>query len=288
MKLQFKIQQYQTDAVESVVKVFAGQPNNGLLTYKVDQGKVYVVTGGKKIEVKDLKFEQDDTGYKNGDIVLDDQHLLENIHLVQTQNNIHLSNELIHKLGRCQLDVEMETGTGKTYVYIKTMFELNQLYGWTKFIVVVPSIAIREGVMKSFDITSDHFMELYGKRARYFIYNSDNLSQIDSYSQSADINVMIINTQAFNTSLKEGAKNKAARIIYDKRDEFGSRRPIDVIAANHPIIILDEPQKMGALLRRRPLNVLTHSLHSTIRPRTRRATTRFTYWMHWMPTTRSS
>ena len=208
-------------------------------------------------------------------VVVYRQHLLENIHLVQTQNNIHLSNELIHKLGRCQLDVEMETGTGKTYVYIKTMFELNQLYGWTKFIVVVPSIAIREGVMKSFDITSDHFMELYGKRARYFIYNSDNLSQIDSYSQSADINVMIINTQAFNTSLKEGAKNKAARIIYDKRDEFGSRRPIDVIAANHPIIILDEPQKMGGAA-------------STIRPRTRRATTRFTYWMHWMPTTRSS
>lgn len=182
MKLQFKIQQYQTDAVESVVKVFAGQPNNDLLTYKVDQGKVYVVTGGKKIEVKDLGLNQDDTGYKNSDIVLDDERLLDNIRLVQTERNIHQSNELVHHLGRCQLDVEMETGTGKTYVYIKTMFELNKLYGWTKFIVVVPSIAIREGVMKSFDITADHFMELYGKRARYFIYNSDNLSQIDSYS----------------------------------------------------------------------------------------------------------
>lgn len=265
MKLQFKIQQYQTDAVESVVKVFAGQPNNGLLTYKVDQGKVYVVTGGKKIEVKDLGLNQDDTGYKNSNIVLDDERLLDNIRLVQTERNIHQSNELVHHLGRCQLDVEMETGTGKTYVYIKTMFELNKLYGWTKFIVVVPSIAIREGVMKSFDITADHFMELYGKRARYFIYNSDNLSQIDSYSQSADINVMIINTQAFNTSLKEGAKNKAARIIYDKRDEFGSRRPIDVIAANHPIIILDEPQKMGgaatqtALKRFNPLFTLNYS-----------------------------
>lgn len=159
----------------------------------------------------------------------------------------------------------METGTGKTYVYVKTMFELNKRYGWTKFIVVVPSIAIREGVKKSFDITQDHFMELYGKKARYFVYNSDNLNQIDTYSQSADISVMIINTQAFNTSMKEGGKNKYARIIYDKRDEFGSRRPIDVIAANRPIIILDEPQKMGgaatqtALARFNPLFTLNYS-----------------------------
>lgn len=159
----------------------------------------------------------------------------------------------------------METGTGKTYVYVKTMFELNKRYGWTKFIVVVPSIAIREGVKKSFDITQDHFMEQYGKKARYFVYNSDNLNQIDTYSQSADISVMIINTQAFNTSMKEGAKNKYARIIYDKRDEFGSRRPIDVIAANRPIIILDEPQKMGgaatqtALARFNPLFTLNYS-----------------------------
>ena len=118
---------------------------------------------------------------------------------------------------------------------------------------------------KSFDITQDHFMELYGKKARYFVYNSDNLNQIDTYSQSADISVMIINTQAFNTSMKEGGKNKYARIIYDKRDEFGSRRPIDVIAANRPIIILDEPQKMGgaatqtALARFNPLFTLNYS-----------------------------
>ncbi|MDR4000924.1 MAG: restriction endonuclease subunit R, partial [Hallella sp.] len=113
--------------------------------------------------------------------------------------------------------------------------------------------------------TQDHFMELYGKKARYVVYNSDNLNQIDTYSQSADISVMIINTQAFNTSMKEGGKNKYARIIYDKRDEFGSRRPIDVIAANRPIIILDEPQKMGgaatqtALARFNPLFTLNYS-----------------------------
>ena len=265
MKLQFKIQQYQTDAVESTVNIFNGQPNQGLLDYKMDQGKVYVIDNGKRIEQTDFVVNKNDTGYKNGEIVLSEDELLKNIHQIQTQNNIHLSNEVIKRLGACQLDIEMETGTGKTYVYIKTMFELNKRYGWTKFIVVVPSIAIREGVKKSFDITQDHFMELYGKKARYFVYNSDNLNQIDTYSQSADISVMIINTQAFNTSMKEGAKNKYARIIYDKRDEFGSRRPIDVIAANRPIIILDEPQKMGgaatqtALARFNPLFTLNYS-----------------------------
>ena len=265
MKLQFKIQQYQTDAVESTVDIFNGQPNQGLLDYKMDQGKVYVIDNGKRIEQTDFVVNKNDTGYKNGEIVLSEDELLKNIHQIQTQNNIHLSNEVIKRLGACQLDIEMETGTGKTYVYVKTMFELNKRYGWTKFIVVVPSIAIREGVKKSFDITQDHFMELYGKKARYFVYNSDNLNQIDTYSQSADISVMIINTQAFNTSMKEGAKNKYARIIYDKRDEFGSRRPIDVIAANRPIIILDEPQKMGgaatqtALARFNPLFTLNYS-----------------------------
>ena len=265
MKLQFKIQQYQTDAVESTVDIFNGQPNQGLLDYKMDQGKVYVIDNGKRIEQKGIGFSGYDTGYKNGEIVLSEDELLKNIHQIQTQNNIHLSNEVIKRLGACQLDIEMETGTGKTYVYMKTMFELNKRYGWTKFIVVVPSIAIREGVKKSFDITQDHFMELYGKKARYFVYNSDNLNQIDTYSQSADISVMIINTQAFNTSMKEGGKNKYARIIYDKRDEFGSRRPIDVIAANRPIIILDEPQKMGgaatqtALARFNPLFTLNYS-----------------------------
>ena len=265
MKLQFKIQQYQTDAVESTVDIFNGQPNQGLLDYKMDQGKVYVIDNGKRIEQKGIGFSEYDTGYKNGEIVLSEDELLKNIHQIQTQNNIHLSNEVIKRLGACQLDIEMETGTGKTYVYIKTMFELNKRYGWTKFIVVVPSIAIREGVKKSFDITQDHFMEQYGKKARYFVYNSDNLNQIDTYSQSADISVMIINTQAFNTSMKEGAKNKYARIIYDPRDEFGSRKPIDVIAANRPIIILDEPQKMGgaatqtALARFNPLFTLNYS-----------------------------
>ena len=191
MKLKFKIQQYQTDAVENVVKVFNGQPNQGLREYVVDKGKVYIKKNGKLTEDTQTSYDEN-TGYKNSDIILTREELLRNIHQIQTESNIRLSNDVVDKLGACQLDVEMETGTGKTYVYIKSMFELNKLYGWTKFIVVVPSVAIREGVKKSFDITVDHFMELYGKKARYFIYNSNNLNQIDTFSQSGDISVMII------------------------------------------------------------------------------------------------
>lgn len=265
MKLKFKIQQYQTDAVENVVRVFNGQPNKGLAEYVVDKGKTYIKDNGKLTEVKNIDFEEDSTGYKNGDIVLNKDELLKNIHQVQTENNIRLSNDVVDKLGHCQLDVEMETGTGKTYVYIKSMFELNKLYGWTKFIVVVPSVAIREGVKKSFDITVEHFMELYGKKARYFIYNGNNLNPIDTYSTSSDISVMIINTQNFNKDFKENGTSKVSLIMFKPQDSFGSRRPIDVISANHPIIILDEPQKMGgaatqtALARFNPLFTLNYS-----------------------------
>lgn len=248
MKFNFKIQQYQTEAVDSVVKVFHGQGFHDGISYIRDLGKyknpqqTSFVSFDGTTEVID-PF--NDTGYKNEVVELSDEQLLNNIQTIQSQSNIKLSKELNKDLGRCSLDIEMETGTGKTYVYIKTMFELNKKYGWSKFIIVVPSIAIREGVKKSFEITADHFMEHYGKKARYFIYNSSNLNQLDNFSSSSGINVMIINTQAFAASLKEGGRSKESRIIYSKRDEFGSRRPIDVIAANRPIVILDEPQKMG-------------------------------------------
>lgn len=259
MKFKFKIQQYQTDAVESTVSVFAGQPSKTNAQYRRDLGK-------QKQQLK-AEFEEEFVGYRNADVELNVNQLLENIHHQQVQNDIPLSKSLAatNGLGACSLDVEMETGTGKTYVYIKTMFEMNKRFGWSKFIVVVPSIAIREGVYKSFTMLEEHFMELYGKKARYFIYNSANLTQIDSFSSDASINVMIINVQAFNTSFKEGAANKEARIIYSKRDDFQSRRPIDVIAANRPIIIMDEPQKMEgeatqkALRNFKPLFVLNYS-----------------------------
>lgn len=214
-----------------------------------------------------LRFEGDDDGYRNADVELSSKQLLENLHAVQTSAGVPLSKSLsrIDGLGAVNLDIEMETGTGKTYVYIKTMFELNKLYGWSKFIIVVPSIAIREGVAKSFRMLEEHFMEHYGKKARWFVYNSSNLNQLDQFSQDAGLNVMIINTQAFAASLKEGGRSKESRIIYSKRDEFASRRPIDVIAANRPIIIMDEPQKMegaatqSALKKFNPLFVLNYS-----------------------------
>lgn len=269
MKFNFKIQQYQTDAVDAVVKVFNGQGFHDKISYIRDKGKVkkeYGIDGevisqgnqmsfqtvGTQLEYDDID-ELSDTGYKNELVELSDEQLLNNIQTLQRQNNIKLSNSLVKDMGRCSLDIEMETGTGKTYVYIKTMFELNKKYGWSKFIVVVPSIAIREGVKKSFEITADHFMEHYGKKARFFIYNSSNLNQLDNFSSSFGINVMIINTQAFASSLKEDGRSKEARIIYSKRDEFGSRRPIDVIKANRPIIILDEPQKMGGEVTQKAL-----------------------------------
>lgn len=270
MKFNFKIQQYQTDAVDAVVKVFKGQGYHDRVSYIRDLGKrTEPVQKQLSLTMQDEYGEtldlDDDTGYKNEMIELSDDQLLRNIQELQSQNNIKLSSSLVKDLGRCSLDIEMETGTGKTYVYIKTMFELNKRYGWSKFIVVVPSIAIREGVKKSFEITADHFMEHYGKKARFFVYNSANLDTLDNFSSSAGINVMIINTQAFASSLKEDGKSKEARIIYSTRDNFQSRRPIDVIKANRPIIILDEPQKMGgdvtqkALKNFNPLFTLNYS-----------------------------
>lgn len=258
MKFNFKIQQYQSDAVDAVVKVFNGQGFHDKISYIRDLGKVqkkddYQMTFGMSDEALEIYDPDNDTGYKNEQLALSDEQLLKNIQTLQSQNNIKLSPVLVKDLGRCSLDIEMETGTGKTYVYIKTMFELNKKYGWSKFIVVVPSIAIREGVKKTFEITADHFMEYYGKKVRFFIYNSANLNQLDNFSSNSGINVMIINTQAFASSLKEDGRSKEARIIYSKRDEFGSRRPIDVIKANRPIIILDEPQKMGGEVTQKAL-----------------------------------
>ena len=271
MKFRFKIQQYQTDAVDSVVRAFKGQPYSDGVSYRRDLGEVKPVFAPVDQQISLFPPDQismdevDDTGYLNEMLQLTDEQLLKNIRDVQQDNEIYQSASLAKGLGCCALDVEMETGTGKTYVYIKTMFELNKRYGWSKFIVVVPSIAIREGVKKSFEITVDHFMEHYGKKARFFIYSSANLNQLDSFSADSGINVVIINTQAFAASLKEDGRSKEARIIYSKRDEFQSRRPIDVIAANRPIIIMDEPQKMGgdvtqkALKSFNPLFTLNYS-----------------------------
>ena len=251
MKFNFKIQQYQTDAVDSVVQVFNGQVQHEYV-YRHDVGRQKENDQGMIEGLLDL-------GYGNEAIQLGDELLLSNIHKVQDYYNVQRSEKLIKDLGRCELDINMETGTGKTYVYIKTMFELHKRYGWSKFIVVVPSIAIREGVRKSFEMLEEHFMEHYGGHAQFFVYNSKNLNQLDDFATSSGINVMIINMQAFNASLNEdknvdGRKgDAAARIIYNEHESFGYRRPIDVIAAMRPIIIKDEPQKMGGPATQRAL-----------------------------------
>ena len=258
MKLKFKHQQYQEDAVNAVIDCFRGQPRDSIQKYRYDIGEI---ARKKKAEIeaeaglkafKDIKLEDfSDNAFKNSKIVLAEEQLLENIQTVQKKSgNLDFDKALVsNDVSKINLDIEMETGTGKTYCYIKTIFELNKNYGWSKFIIVVPSIAIREGVNKSFEITAEHFHQSYHKKIRYFIYDSDNLNELDSFSSSADINVMIINTQAFNSSLKkpqEGSKSKnnAARKIFSELDDFGSRRPINVIKANNPILIIDEPQKV--------------------------------------------
>lgn len=250
MKLQFKHQKFQADAAKAVCDVFAGQP---YLTpsYMMDKGYV---------KNEQIAFDEAErfTGFGNSKLVpeFNDGVILENINKIQRSNQIEPSKQLE---GRYNLTVEMETGVGKTYTYIKTMYELNKRYGWSKFIIVVPSVAIREGVYKSFQITEEHFAEEYGKKIRYFIYNSAQLTEIDRFASDSAINVMIINSQAFN------ARGKDARRIYMKLDEFRSRKPIDILAKTNPILIIDEPQSVeGAATKERlkefnPLFTLRYS-----------------------------
>lgn len=272
MKIKFKKQNYQTDAVEAVADCFTGQPKRSGLQYRIDPG-VEVAADQRSLQFEEL------AGFKNPDIEIPQEQLLKNIQAVQRRQNLPQSKSLADfktikkdklvvdntytkkalSISSLHLDIEMETGTGKTYCYIKTMFELNARYGWSKFIVVVPSIAIREGVHKSFEMTADHFLEDYGKRARFFIYNSKDLPNLESFSSDSGINVMIINVQAFN------ATGKDARRIYEELDDFQSRRPIDVIQSNKPILILDEPQKMegkktvDSMAKFNPLMILRYS-----------------------------
>jgi type III restriction enzyme len=258
MKLQFKIQPYQTDAVDSVVDVFAGQPRRAGVSYRIDPGKGKPTAAPALFEAKATP----DSGLRNAEIELSAAQLLANIHQVQKSRNLPLAPKVVDSKaapGAPNLDIEMETGTGKTYVYIKTIMELNKRYGWSKFIIVVPSVAIREGVKKSFDVTAEHFQQTYGTKPRSFTYNSAQLHEIERFSSDAGVQVMIINIQAFNATGKDN------RRIYDVLDDFQSRRPIDVISANRPIVVIDEPQKIGApksleaLSRFNALTVLRYS-----------------------------
>ena len=249
MKLKFKHQKFQADAAAAVCDVFTGQPNI-FSTYLIDKGSA------NGFGQQSLFSEADLTGYSNKRVLIPEETVLANLQRVQRQLQIEPSKRLE---GEYNLTIEMETGVGKTYTYIKTMFELNKRYGWSKFIVVVPSVAIREGVYKSFEITKEHFAEEYNKKIRYFIYNSQDLTKIDRFASDSGINVMIINSQAFNS------RGKDARRIYMKMDSFRSRRPIDVVAATNPILVIDEPQSVeGAATKERlkefrPLITLRYS-----------------------------
>lgn len=236
MKIRFKSQPHQSAAVQAVLDCFHGQP-------AVGEGGVPQAGA-----------------LRNAGLALDDGALLDNIRRVQRRHDLPPSPALAStEVCRLNLDVEMETGTGKTYCYIKTIFELNRCYGWSKFIIVVPSIAIREGVARTLAMTAEHFLESHRKKARFFVYSSRQPHQLESFASDGGIGVMVINVQAFN------ATGKDARRIYEEQDEFGSRRPIDVVAATRPILILDEPQKMegdktlGSLRHFDPLMVLRYS-----------------------------
>lgn len=260
MKLQFKHQKFQADAAKAVVDVFAGQPYL-TPTYMIDRGYEKIEADGVKSSQIAIKEEEDFTGWRNERIVpeLSDKLILEHLQKVQRTNQLKPSDKLE---GRYNLTIEMETGVGKTYTYIKTMYELNKHYGWSKFIVVVPSIAIREGVYKSFQVTQDHFAEEYGKKIRFFIYSSKNLEEIATFASDSSINVMIINMQAFNKSVDANEKlesgkraDKNSAIIFRKLDSFRSRRPIDVIAKTNPILIIDEPQSVEGAATKKNLKL---------------------------------
>jgi type III restriction enzyme len=268
VKLKFKKQDYQTLAVDAVVDCFKGQPNSRDTKYTIDPGKSKTETADAKSGQAQLDARDSALGFRNAEIIIDESTVLKNIQDVQRRQNLPQSQSLkefktikknsyqIDKVYSNQalaiapyhLDIEMETGTGKTYCYIKTIFEMNEKYGWNKFIIIVPSIAIREGVYKSLEITAEHFQEDYKKRIKYFIYNSKQLHNIENFSSDAGINVMVINVQAFNSAPQSGASEKTIlnqkNKIYRPLDDFQSRRPIDVIQANRPILIIDEPQKM--------------------------------------------
>ena len=227
MKLKFKHQSFQRDAARAVTDIFIGQRFSDGFTYTFDQGKQAQGTIPTAL-----------TGYRNEPLMIDNASMVSNIRDIQMRQDLEPINKIVGEHEGLNFTIEMETGTGKTYTYIKTMYELNKLYGWSKFVIVVPSIAIREGVLKSLDIMQDHFAEQYGKRLVYFVYNSKNLAPINSFALDPSLQVMVINTQAFN------ARGADARRFTSRLEDFGFRRPIDVMAATNPILIIDEPQSV--------------------------------------------
>lgn len=268
MDIKFRTLNYQLAATQAVVNCFVGQSKSDGNRYMLDKGK------RKANNSLQIDFINDQQGETYTDIAFGNAPIQDMVRVLSNVQEQQLAAGLVRSetlvvddngkgknltSSQLNLNIEMETGTGKTYCYIRTMFELNKQYGWSKFIIVVPSIAIREGVYKSLEMMADHFHHIYQKKARFFIYDSKALHHLESFSADGGINVMVINVQAFN------ATGKDARRIYEELDEFQSRRPIDVISKNRPILILDEPQKMQAdktlesLANFKPLFILRYS-----------------------------
>lgn len=269
MKLQYKNQQFQEDASRAIVDVFRGQPNIVESSYMLDP--IY--------RQMDITYDEQ-YGVSNYPLRdLSQKDILKNINEVQIRNDI-IESKSLELTGRflpgnstedtkkkpdardvLNLTIEMETGTGKTYTYIKTIYELNKAYGWTKFIIMVPSIAIREGVYKSLQSTEDHFAAMYGKKINYKIYDSTKISEIRDFETSSNITVMIINSQAF----AGGQGGKLKKRIWKELDDTNSIKPIDLIAKTNPIIIMDEPQSLSGemttigLMSFNPLFILRYS-----------------------------
>lgn len=236
MKLKFIDQEYQTDAVNAIVDIFDGAKiKESIFTIDISNTKEYNPDFVETVE--GMKYE---LGYANK-LSLDDYELLANVRKIQERNKIKKSND-IHKRN---FTIEMETGTGKTYVYTKTILELNKKYGFTKFIIVVPSIAIKEGVNKSFEITKDHFKTKYENVIyQYFVYDSSKLNQIKTFATSTEIQVMIINIDAFRKSFTDIDKESKANLIHRESEKLEGNKPIDLIASTNPIVIIDEPQSV--------------------------------------------
>lgn len=232
MKLKFIDQPYQTDAVNAICDIFEGcEIKDSLFTIEVNQKNELDLDGeGVSYFV----------GHSNK-LSIDDFTMLKNVQEIQSKNDIKMSNDLQKK----NFTIEMETGTGKTYVYTKTILELNKRYGFTKFIIVVPSIAIKEGVNSSLKATKEHFMEKYDNVVyNYFTYDSNHLERIRDFSTSTNIEIMIINIDAFRKSFNNPDEESKANLIHRSNDKLNGNKPIDLIASTNPIVIIDEPQSV--------------------------------------------
>lgn len=230
MKLKFDSElKYQEQAITSIVDLYRGQtPASSLFTVSSVLAKMGNI--------------ESDLGIGNK-LELDEEDILKNLQDIQLKNGLPQTKVL--KPSDYDFDVEMETGTGKTYVYLRTIFELNKNYGFTKFIIVVPSIAIKEGAYKSLDITQDHFKGLYDNTIyEYFIYDSSKLEQVRNFAVSDNIQIMVINIDAFRKSFKDPSKEDKANIIHRPHDKLNGMKPIDLIAATNPFVIIDEPQSV--------------------------------------------